>query len=135
MSMFVANDHEPIKLKVCRNFPRSKFYLEVMAETSDITIWLPSDFKGQIHHTGKPRFSAGFVNRILKNVRLNEPDVQEFYGEDDVVVVTRGRVTFRMWDVQTCSPENSQKESLKRMFGCSRKAPETTIDWDFLLKD
>jgi hypothetical protein len=107
----------------------------VVAETSDITIWLPSDFKGKIHHTGKPRFSAGFVNRILKNVRLNEPDVGESYGEDNVVVVTRGRVTFRMWDVKTCTPENTQKESLRRMFGCSRKAPETTIDWDFLIKD
>jgi len=156
MSMFVANDHQPIKLKVvrsnliceilshpnrypstkqCRNFPRSKFYLEVQAESSDVTIWLPSDFKGHIHHTGKPRFSAGFVNRILANVHLNESDVDEFCGEDDVVVVTRGRITFRMWDVQTCRPENPHKESLRRIFGCSRKAPETTIDWDFLLKD
>jgi len=135
MSMFVANDNEPIKLKVCRNFPRSKFYLEVLAETSDVTIWLPSDFKGQIHTSAKPSFSAGFINRILRNVRINENDVQEFYNEDDVVVVTRGRVAFRMWDVRTCSPENTHKESLKRMFGCSRKAPETAIDWDFLLKD
>jgi hypothetical protein len=135
MSMFVANDTEHIKLKICRNFPRCQFYLEVLAETSDVTIWLPSDFKGRIHTPGKPTFSAGFVNRILQNVRINEPDVQEFYNEDDVVVVTRGRVSFRMWDVQTCSPENTHKESLKRMFGCSRKAPETAIDWDFLLKD
>jgi len=135
MSMFVANDHQPIKLKVCRNFPRSKFYLEVQAETSDVTIWLPSDFKGQIHHTGKPHFSPGFVNRILSNVLLNESDVEEFCGEDSVVVVTRGRITFRMWDIKTCRPENTHKESLRRIFGCSRKAPETTIDWDFLLKD
>ncbi|KAF8955438.1 hypothetical protein BDZ97DRAFT_1857749 [Flammula alnicola] len=135
MTMSVVNDDAPIKLKVCRNFPRSKFYLEVLAETSDVTIWLPSDFKGQIHHSGKPDFSAGFINKILRNARLNEPDAEEYDNEDDVVVVTRGRVTFRMWDVQTCNPENTHKESLKRLFGCSRKAPETAIDWDFLLKD
>ncbi|CAA7265357.1 unnamed protein product [Cyclocybe aegerita] len=135
MSMFVSGTNEAIKLKVCRNFPRSQFYLEVLAESSDVTIWLPSDFKGQIHHTGKAIFSSGFINKILRNVRLNEPDVQELYNEDDVVVVTRGRVTFRMWDTQTCSPENTHKECFKRMFGCSQKAPETPIDWDFLIKD
>ncbi|KAF8810104.1 hypothetical protein BYT27DRAFT_7162215 [Phlegmacium glaucopus] len=136
MTMFVANDSAPIKLKICRSF-LSNCYLEILAETSDVTVWLPSDFKGQIHHSGKATFSAGFVNRILRNVRLNEPKVQEIYNEDNVVVVTRGHVTFRMWDVQTSSPENTHKESLRRLFGCSRKAPEheTTIDWDFLLKD
>ncbi|KAF8162870.1 hypothetical protein B0H34DRAFT_856487 [Crassisporium funariophilum] len=135
MSMLLANDNAPIKLKVCRSFPRSKFYLEVLAETSDVTIWLPSDFRGQIHHSGKAIFSAGFSNRILRNVRINSPEVQEFYNEDDVVVVTRGRVSFRMWDVQTSSPEKSHKESLKMIFGCSRKEHETAIDWDSLLKD
>lgn len=119
----------------CRSLPRSTFYLEVLSEVSDITIWLPSDFKGQIHHSGKAAFSAGFVNRILRNVRINEPDTDELYNEDHVVVVSRGRVSFRMWDVQTCSPENVHKESFKRLFGCVKKAPETAIDWDFLLKD
>lgn len=111
--------------------------MEVLAETSDVTVWLPSDFKGQIYHSGKATFSAGFINRILRNVRLNESLVQKIYNEDSLVVVTRGHVTFRMWDVQTSSPENAQKESLRRLFGCSRKAPEheTAIDWDFLLKD
>ncbi|KAF8188359.1 hypothetical protein BJ912DRAFT_1042556 [Pholiota molesta] len=135
MTMFVGNDSAPIKLKVCRNFPRSKFYLEVVGETSDVTIWLPSDFKGQIHYNGRPSFSAGFVNRVLRNVRLNERGGSDYNIEDALVISTLGHVTLRMWDVQTCSPENSQKESLKRLFGCSRKAPETTIDWDFLLKD
>ncbi|KAF4615369.1 hypothetical protein D9613_003268 [Agrocybe pediades] len=135
MSMLVANDHEPMKLKVCRNVPTSKFYLEVLAETSDVTVWIPSDFKGRIHASGKPSFSAGFVNRILQNVRINEHAVDETYEEDEVVIVTRGRISLRMWDVQTCSPENTHKESLKRLFGCSRRAPETAMDWDFLLKD
>jgi hypothetical protein len=40
-----------------------------------------------------------------------------------------------MWDVNACAPENTQKETLKRMFGCKHRAPETTIDWDFLLAD
>jgi len=136
MSMFVANDRAPIKLKVCRSFP-SKCYLEVLAETSDVTVWLPSDFKGQIHHSGKATFSAGFINRILRNVRINEPDAYDMYNEDNVVIVTRGRVTFRMWDVQTSRPENTRKELLSRLFGCTRKAPEheIAIDWDFLIKD
>jgi len=135
MSMFIGNESGPIKLKICRNFPRSRFYLEVQGETSDVTIWLPSDFKGQIHCSGRPSFSSGFVNRIMRQVRLNEPSSPENSEEDDVIVYTRGAVNFRMWDVQTCAPENCHKESFRRMFGCARKAPETMIDWDFLLKD
>ncbi|KAF8061596.1 hypothetical protein FPV67DRAFT_1452513 [Lyophyllum atratum] len=135
MSMFIGSDNAPIKVKVCRLYPRSRFYLEVQAGTSDITVWLPSDFKGQIHHTGKACFSAGFTNRILQNARLNEPEYEDMSDEDDVVVATKGRVTFRMWDIQTQAPENTQREALKRMFGCARKAPETAIDWDFLLED
>lgn len=113
--------------------------MEVLAETSDVTVWLPSDFKGQIHHSGKATFSPGFTKRILRNVRLNEPESEEIYDEDSIVVVTRGHVTFRMWDVQTSSPENTRKDllSISRLFGCLSKAPEheTAIDWDFLLKD
>jgi hypothetical protein len=109
--------------------------LEVLAETSDVTIWLPSDFRGQIHCSGRPTFSAGFVNRILQNARLNESDENDYQGEDNVVVVSQGHITFRMWDVQTRSPENTRKECFKRLFGCSSKAPETNIDWDTLLRD
>ncbi|KAF9533518.1 hypothetical protein CPB83DRAFT_866977 [Crepidotus variabilis] len=142
MSMFVAGNGDPIKVKVCRNSPGIKFYLEILAESSDVTVWLPSDFKGQIHHTlptttkkGKASYSSGFVNRIMRNAQLNESDFKEHIGQDDVVVVTSGTVTFKMWDVQTGNPENCHKETLKRFFGCSKKAPETSIDWDFLLKD
>jgi len=135
MSMFIGNESAPIKVKICRHYSRSRFYLEVQAGTSDVTIWLPSDFMGQIHHTGKACFSAGFTNRIMQNARLNEPEYDETYDEDDVVVCTQGRITFRMWDIQTQAPECTQREALKRMFGCTRKAPETAIDWDFLLED
>jgi hypothetical protein len=119
----------------CRYNPRSKFYLEIQGGTSDVTVWLPSDFRGNIHYSSKATFSAGFVNRILPHVRLNESGGGEDWSEDDVVVSTRGRVTFRMWDIQTCAPENGQVEALKRMFGRAKKAPGTTIDWDFLLDD
>lgn len=102
---------------------------------SDVTLWVPSDFKGHIHHTGKAAFSPGFVNRIMRNVRLNE----EVYGDegnvDEVVVCTHGRVEFRMWDINTGAPESLGKETWKRMFRCGKKSPETAIDWDFLLDD
>lgn len=157
MAMFVSGNTESIKLKVvwtihthllhllsnpfilqCRPFPRSKFCLSVHAKTSNVTIWLPSDFHGKIRFdpSNKVAFSAGFVNKILQNVRLNEPFPVDTYTEDDVVIVTRGRITFRMWDVQSGSPENAHKEALKRIFcGSSRKNPENGIDWDCLLKD
>ncbi|KAG6868283.1 hypothetical protein C0993_005568 [Termitomyces sp. T159_Od127] len=135
MGLFIANDSAPIKVKVCRQYPRSRFYLEIQAGTSDVTVWLPSDFRGQIHHTGQARFSAGFVNRILQNSHVNEPRFDEMCDEDGVVVCTHGRITFRMWDIQTSAPENTHKETLKRLFGLTRKVPETAIDWDFLLED
>lgn len=114
--------------------------MSVYAETSNVTVWLPSDFSGRIRFdpTCKTIFSAGFANKILQNICLNEPivNLEDTYTEDDVVIVTRGRITFRMWDVQSGSPENSQKEALKRIFcGSSRKNPEVGIDWDCLLKD
>ncbi|KAJ6582844.1 hypothetical protein B0H10DRAFT_1926425 [Mycena sp. CBHHK59/15] len=136
MSMFVGNESYPMKLKVCRSYCRAKFDLEVRASTSDITIWLPSDFKGHIHCPAKSTtFSAGFVNRIMANVRLNEEHYEPVCDEDEVVVSTHGHVTFRMWDIQTSTPENTQKEAFKRLFCCARKAPETSSDWDFLLED
>ncbi|KAJ7043106.1 hypothetical protein C8F04DRAFT_944277 [Mycena alexandri] len=134
MSMFLGNESYPMKVKVCRSYCRSKFELEVRASTSDITIWLPSDFKGAIHCPKTTTFSAGFVNRIMGNVRLNA-NSEHAYDEDEVVVSTRGHVTFRMWDVQTSTPENTQKETFRRLFCCSRKTPETTHDWDFLLEE
>ncbi|TFK27336.1 hypothetical protein FA15DRAFT_701947 [Coprinopsis marcescibilis] len=133
MSMFVAGESEAIKLKVCRTLSRSRFFLEVQADTSDVTVWLPSDFKGQIHYGGKASFSPGFINRVLKNVRFNEAG--EARGQDEVVIETMGHVSFRMWDMDAGAPENCTKEHLKRIFGCSRKQPATLIDWDCLVRD
>jgi len=135
MSMFLASDTAPIRAKVCRQYPRSNFYLEVQGSTSDVTLWLPSDFKGHIHYTGKAAFSPGFVNRIMQNVHLNQDIYDDEGNRDGVVVCTDGRVEFRMWDIHTGAPESLGKETWKRMFGCSKRTPETTIDWDFLLDD
>ncbi|KAF5358094.1 hypothetical protein D9756_001972 [Leucocoprinus leucothites] len=135
LSMDIRNRSAPTKLKVCRNVPLTRFHLEVFCDTSDVTLWIPSDFKGRIFHTGKATFSAGFVNRIMRNARINEPFDDARPHEDDVFVYTRGHITFRMWDIQIRAPENAPKESLKRLFGCARRAPETAINWDFLIED
>ncbi|KAH7910627.1 hypothetical protein BJ138DRAFT_1135921 [Hygrophoropsis aurantiaca] len=134
LSMYVGSESSPIKLKVCRPMPRSKFYLEVQAATSNVTVWLPSDFKGHIHYPGRASFSAGFVNRMMANIRLNE-EMWDKWDGDEVLVETGGTVTFRMWDVHTNTPENQPKETWKRLFGCARKSPETSMNWDFLLDD
>ncbi|KAJ7611593.1 hypothetical protein FB45DRAFT_803606 [Roridomyces roridus] len=137
--MFVVNDTHPMKLKVCRSYCRAKFQLEVRASSSDVTIWLPSDFRGAIHCPRTATFSAGFINRIMENIRLNEsmaPEQLTPPDEDEVVVSTSGNVSFRMWDVQTGTPENTHKETFKRLFCCARKSPETAAhDWDFLLEN
>lgn len=80
LSMLVANHGaDPIKVKVCRNFTTARstrFHLEVYSSSSaDITVWLPSDFKGHIHRSAnckRARFSAGFTNRIMRNVQLTQ---------------------------------------------------------------
>ncbi|KAI6036916.1 hypothetical protein BKA83DRAFT_4169449 [Pisolithus microcarpus] len=134
LRLFVAGECSPIKLKICRPVPRSKFYLEVQATASNVTIWLPSDFRGHISHSGKASFSAGFINRMMANIRLNEKGDGKWTG-DEVFVQTEGTVTFRMWDVHTNAPENVHKETLKRLFNCSKNTCEARIDWDFLLDD
>lgn len=103
---------------------------------SNVTVWLPSDFKGHIRFLGQTSYSAGFVNRIMKNVCFNG-DTCDQWDSDEVVVQTMGTVTFRMWDVHTNAPEKTRMETLKRMFGYSKKPDGTRrgINWDFLLED
>ena len=136
----------------CRSFMPSrqtKFRLEVHSTSSaDVTVWLPSDFKGHIHRSSSCRkvsFSAGFTNRIMRNVCLTQsrrpsvvsiasavprysdiyisdvdPYQMEKFGgseEDEVIVHTSGSVTFRMWDIHRGEPEARCKEVCKRMFG------------------
>ncbi|PCH38426.1 hypothetical protein WOLCODRAFT_136266 [Wolfiporia cocos MD-104 SS10] len=182
LSMFVGGDDaDSIKVKVCRNFQptrTTKFRLEVhsSSDAADITIWLPSDFKGRIHRSSRCQrmsFSAGFTNRIMQNVSLTQSrrpslvadadkqshQISDIYiaekasaypqedawsastlrgdlDEDEVVVITSGQVTFRMWDVHRGEPEARCREACKRVFGwCTKRAPEVAIDWDFLLDD
>lgn len=71
----------------------------------------------------------------MRNVHLNEEVYNDAWNEDNVVIHTQGRIEFRMWDIHTGAPESLGKETWKRMFGCGKKAPETAIDWDFLLDD
>lgn len=137
----------------CRSFipsRQTKFRLEVHSSSSaDVTIWLPSDFKGHIHRSSSCRkvsFSAGFTNRIMKNVCLTQsrrpsvvsissgmPRYSDIYisdvapyqmeklgssmEEDEVIVHTSGTVTFRMWDIHRGESEARCKEACKRMFG------------------
>ncbi|KAJ8468661.1 hypothetical protein ONZ51_g9496 [Trametes cubensis] len=80
LSMFVGTESgSSVKVKVCRKFTPTRttnFKLEVhSASGADVTIWLPSDFKGHIHRSSackKVVFSAGFTNRILRNVCLTQ---------------------------------------------------------------
>lgn len=138
MGMLVAAHSKPVKAKVCRQpSQRSHFYLHVQAHSSDVTVWLPSDFNGRVSCTTRPAFSAGFVNRVMQNTRLclGIPTDESSMNEDELVVCTGGKITLRMWDVGKGAVEREGKEMVRRMFGCGMRAPETTIDWDCLLDD
>ncbi|KAI4293575.1 hypothetical protein K525DRAFT_275080 [Schizophyllum commune Loenen D] len=138
MNIFVGNETGPVKLKICRNTHRTRFSLEVSASTSDVVVWIPSDFKGTITHSGKATFSAGFVNHVAANARINDKALDAVDGdldEDVVIVSTHGTVNFRMWDVRTSAVENPQKEAIKRIFGVKRRAPESPANWDFLIQE
>lgn len=120
----------------CRPVHRAHFYLEVQSHTADITLYIPSDFRGDIRFVGsKPSFSGGFMNHIANNVRLNP---QRRVGDpvaDEVVIGTKGRIQFRVWDVKTGAHESRSRETLKRVFGGTKRSSNAPIDWDFLLDD
>ncbi|KAJ6598026.1 hypothetical protein B0H10DRAFT_2324624 [Mycena sp. CBHHK59/15] len=94
-----------MKLKVCRSYCRAKFDLEVRASTSDITTGCRPTSRG----TSMP----GKTLRALRAV----------CDEDEVVVSTHGHVTFRMWDIQTSTPENTQKEAFKASSAARARHP------------
>ena len=70
------------------------FYLEVQAHTSDVTVWLPSDFKGRIRCASlrSVRFSAGFHNNIMPHVRIRHtpprPHRREYDARSSTIVST-----------------------------------------------
>jgi len=136
LTMFISTETS-VKVKICRSVPRSRFFLDVRTTASNVTVWLPSDFRGHIRCSGRPSFSAGFINRMMANVRVNEAmSIDDNWDGDEVWVDTRGMVMFRMWDVHTNAPESPRKETFKRIFSStSKKLPENCINWDFLLED
>lgn len=130
---------------------RCAFYLQVAsASSSDVTVWLPSDFDGTIYLQSKlgsrsrPRLSIspGFSNHILKNAKLyldgqqsrNGSGSDSTDGVDLVDITTSGNIHLKMWDVRTSAPEVKSKESFVKFFGLTKK-PKNHLNWDFLLED
>ncbi|KAI0927978.1 hypothetical protein AcV7_009317 [Taiwanofungus camphoratus] len=116
LSMYVGSEKgESIKVKVCRNFlptRSAKFHLEVHSSSNaEVTIWLPSDFKGHIHRSASCRkvsFSAGFTNRIMQNVCLTQ-------SRRPSVVSMSDRSTYQYSDIYISDDVglyNSEKEKL-----------------------
>ena len=94
----------------------TKFHLEVHSSTNaDITIWLPSDFKGHIHrswHCKKVSFSAGFTNRVMQNACMTQS------RRPSIVSITDG-TAYRFSDFFISNDESfysvSEKQSAKPM--------------------
>jgi len=140
MNMHVASEEGDMKVKVCRPMTshRCAFYLQVTsASSSDVTVWLPSDFDGTIYLQSKsgseirPRLtvSPGFSNHILKNTKLyvdgqksgSENEATATDGSDLVVITTSGTVHLKMWDIRTSAPEVKSRETFVKLFGLTKK--------------
>ncbi|KAF8655838.1 hypothetical protein AX16_002922 [Volvariella volvacea WC 439] len=135
--MYIGSRSGSVKLKICRPVHRIRFYTYIKSNSGDVTVWVPSDFKGTILYDGRAKLSAGFINRIIHRVDFNDEE-SLFEPEQDVIIVeTTGKVTFRMWDCVYLRPENPRKESFKRFFSCLRRQPvaPALLDWDWLLDD
>lgn len=153
MTMYVASEGDA-KVKVCRPMTshRCAFNLQVVSgSSSDVTVWLPSDFDGTIYLQSKggsgrrPRLtiSPGFSNHILKNAKVwldsqllgGESETISSGGSDLVDITTSGTIHLKMWDVRTSAPEVKSKETFAKFFGLTKKKPTTQHNWDFLLED
>jgi len=131
---------------------QSAFYLQVAsASSSDVTVWLPSDFDGTIYLQSRPgsghrprlSMSPGFSNHILKNTRLYLDGQRSGSGGgagaadgfDLVDITASGTVHLKMWDVRTSAPEVKSRETFAKLFGLTKKKPTNHHNWDFLLDD
>ena len=131
---------------------RCAFYLQVAsASSSDVTVWLPSDFDGTIYlqsrsgsgHRPKLSVSPGFSNHILKNTKLYldgqnagaEGGAGGTDGFDLVDITASGTVHLKMWDVRTSAPEVKSRETFVKLFGLTKKKTTNHHNWDFLLED
>jgi hypothetical protein len=131
---------------------RCAFYLQVAStSSSDVTVWLPSDFDGTIYLQSKtgsgsrPRLciSPGFSNHILKTAEMyfdgqpcgSKSGANSNDGFDLVDITTSGTIHLKMWDVRTSAPEVKSKETFVKFFGLTKKKPTNHLNWDFLLED
>ena len=129
-------------IKQCRHCLNRPFNLKIVSGSSDVTVYVPSNFNGFISysHNSKATTSALFADQVLPNVYFNELVPRSWRG-DQIMVSTSGNVTFRVWDVFTGLPEK-KKESWRKVFSRvgERRTPSPspttpTWDWDFLLDD
>jgi hypothetical protein len=112
-----------------------KFCLEVQANTSDVTIWVPSDFAGQIQHSSnRATYSPAFMSQVAPNVQVNAARRYRDVVEDYIVVRSRGTIVFRVFDTVTGTAERPQRDLLKRLMGRGKKST-SAMDWDFLVQD
>ena len=126
----------------CRYALNRPFNLEVAGGTSDVTVWVPSNFRGYISYSSssssaKVTFSAGFLEKVFSNTAMNR-GVPKSWNGDRIAIATGGNITFRVWDVITKGPEAHHKRDVwRRMFGgAERRPPPTpTWNWDFLIED
>jgi hypothetical protein len=106
----------------CRHCLNRPFNLQILGTTSDVTVYVPSNFQGFISYantsspstfqttttttttkssTSNPpsiRSSPTFTDLVLPNAHVNMPVPRTWQG-DQITVATGGRITFRVWDV------------------------------------
>jgi len=139
-TMALSSETGDIKAKVCRHCLSRSFNLEIIGTTSDVTVWIPSNFKGFISYKGASRvsMSPAFVDVVLPNAVINRSIPKTWFG-DLVSITTAGTISFRVWDVLSKTPESSSQRTdvWKKMFGAGEKRspPPPSMDWDFLLED
>ncbi|THH10006.1 hypothetical protein EW145_g1627 [Phellinidium pouzarii] len=146
--MFLSSGTGTIHVKVCRHALNRSFHLAVSGRTSDITVWVPSNFSGFITCAGaRASFSAAFVDRVLVNAQVNRTVPRAWTG-DEINIATGGNVVFRVWDVFARAPESecAQKRAgdvWRRVFkgvvgekGVNNCTVDTLAwNWDFLIED
>jgi len=142
--MFLSSESGPISARVCRHCLNRPFLLEVVSGgASDVTVWVPSNFKGFITYTGASRvaYSPGFAAYVLPNASVNSGVPKSWVG-DELLIQTGGNVSLRVWDVFSKTAEVQKKDVWKKVFGGSERRalqmqqpPSAALNWDFLLED
>jgi hypothetical protein len=122
----------------------------VVSET-EVTLYLPSDFKGvvKLSHPSSPsppsvRMSTAFSQNILPHTTFaaaaaGEEDASSKASSLDGVRVCAPVLNLRVWDVMTAAPERKEhgaKGMFKRLLRSQPPAARTSTgaNWDFLLE-